>query len=176
MKNLRLDITKEFYRNRDAGSAYFTVTVTGKGIEISDEAFNIFSSGTFHLGAELEEKLENAGIDTYDIVEALENNSSYIIASVETSGPTMTLKERLDTYAKTALELKLFTVASRLCTALDTAHRVDMNTPEDFGGEWASIECDIETVDEAMNKANQEDLDARERYEGEQLAKGGVIY
>lgn len=84
MENLRLDITKEFYRNRDADSAYFTVTVTGNGIEISDEAFNIFSSGTFHLGAELEEKLESAGIDTYDIVEALENNSSYIIASVET--------------------------------------------------------------------------------------------
>lgn len=97
MKDVRLDITKEFDRNRDADSAYFMVTVTGDGIEIKDEAFNIFSSGTFHLGAELEEKLEEAGIDSYDIVEALENSNSHIIAEVETpEGMKALTKEQLD--------------------------------------------------------------------------------
>lgn len=174
MTTTNINIAKEFYRNRDADSAYFTITVTTPAKVISEEAFNIFSSGTFHLGAELERELELVGIDPYDIVEALEENKTSI--EVETAFPTMNLKERLETYAKTALDLKLFTVASRLCTALDTANRVGMNTPEDFGGEWASIECDIESVEEAMNRANDEALDEAEREEGERLARSGMLY
>lgn len=49
---------------------------------------------------------------------------------------------------KTAIKLERYDIASRLCLAMETAIRVDMNTVNDFGGEWASIECDIEVIKE----------------------------
>lgn len=166
---MQLLIKKEFYKAVDTGSNEFTIIVTGENLLVSGYARNIFDSNTFHLDGALEQELEHFGIDPDEVRDALENGDRFI--EVELELPTANIKEKLDTYAKTALELKLYTVASRLCTALDTAHRVDMNTPEDFGSEWASIECDIETVDEAMEKASQDHLDEMECYEGEQIAK-----
>lgn len=171
MKNT-IEITKDFQRNIDAGSSEYIIEVKGYGFEldtIRGNATYLSESGTYHLDADFENALEAVGIDYDEVRDVLEEGvTRYLEVDI---APTMSLKEKLDVYAKTALELKMFTVASRLCIALDTAHRVDMNTPEDFGGEWASIECDIESVTEAMDRANQEDLDARERFEGEQLKK-----
>ncbi len=162
-------IEKEFYKNVDAGSNEFTITLRAENFLLTGYARNIFESNTFHLDGALEQELEHFGVDPDEVRDALENGDSYV--EVEMNLPMQNIKDKLDAYAKTALDLKLYTVASRLCMALETAQRVDMNTSEDFGGEWASIECDIETVDEAVNKGNQDDLDAKERYEGEQLAK-----
>ncbi len=81
---MRLEIKKELDRTVDAGSNKFSVTVIGEGVSVGGYAVNIFEGNTYHLDSELEDALDNVGIDYDKVRDALEDGASSI--EVEHSG------------------------------------------------------------------------------------------
>ena len=99
MKTLSLSVTKSFFKNNSADSAKFTVYVNGDGIKIEGTAVMFYNSMTFNLCEELENDLEESGIDYADIVDALESSTVHIEVEIDDKNPYTEIIEEAVTYA-----------------------------------------------------------------------------
>lgn len=68
-----LHIGKDLEKHIDAGSNRYKVTLTGDGVVITGTATHIFEGNSFHTDEEFDRELDAHGIDSAEIVDALED-------------------------------------------------------------------------------------------------------